>query len=344
MSKISNMSYIQSALHNRVTPSRPTDLTPVDESLNSHIHGCLYPFHTDSWNPTHSSSTYPSRKIKCFARATFKTGVLDGYGYVVASPGCASNSTTTTLASDGLAATAYNNFANGTSHGNNSPYVVADFTSTSYLARNNVIGLRCRNITAVLDRGGTLYALRSPNDAPLAGTFNTLISRLDVTGDAKRCDTSGGKWNYVYWVPRDEQQAEYNNNNGTVGPNNATMTQTIAFVAEQPSGLQQTYEFEWICWAEVLAAGGSLPVQGCTQNDSHIHTMKSHQIISQLHARPEVSQNEPSHYLSEFVTRACLEGHRIADIVKKGCDIASRTASYAPEAMRIGKMLINAVV
>jgi len=337
------MSYIQSALHSRVSPASTSDLSPVDENLNAHVHGCLFPFHTDTWAPTHTSSTYPSRKIKSFARATFKTGALDGFGYVQASPSCASNATISVRGSDGVAATAYNSFANGTSHGTNSPYIIADFNSTSYLARNNVCGLRCRNITPLMDRGGTLYALRSPNDAPLAGTFNTLISRGDVTGDSMRCDTTGGKWNYVYWVPRDDDSSEYAPDYRTVGPNLGYLDTVIAFVAEQPSGIQQTYEFEYVCWSEVIGASGVVPVQGCTPNDPHIHTQKVHQIVSKLQSRPEVAQNEPSHYLSQFITRAVLEGHRIADIVKKGCDIASRTASVTKDVMNVGRMILTSV-
>jgi len=336
------MSYIHSTLQSRVSANSDLGRQPIDDALADHVHGSMYPFHTDSWNPTHVSCTYPSRKYKSFARGTFVTGTTDSWGYVFCEPYASNDSSVVEFSAGG--AFVYDAFGNASTSGTNSPYANATFNSTGNLSRNNACGLRIRNITPMLNRGGTCYALRSASDQRLTGAFSSIIANLDVTGNSKRCDTSGDRWNYLYWVPRDVDQTEFQPYAYTVA--DAVGTQifaNLAFVAQAPAGTPQTYEWEYVCWSDIITTAASLAIHGATQNDPHIHTMKAHQVIAALQARPEVSQNEPSHYLSNFVTRAVLEGHRIADIVQKGCDIASRTASVAPEAMRVGKMLLKAI-
>jgi len=338
------MSYIHSALQSRVSSSPLYDLSPVDELLNQHTHGILFPFHTDTWNPTHNTATYPSRKIKNFARGTFTTGTTDNWGYVAAGPQASSNGGTI-ISSNVGGAVAYNGFANPTTVTTNSPFTNANFSGAANQARNNVCGLRCRNVTPMLNRAGTCYALRSPNDESLTGAFGGQISNLDMVGCSKRCDTSGSQWNYTYWTPRDDDQYEYGPAATTLSPAGSAINYIIAFVVEAPAGTPQTYEFEYVCWSEVIINAGSTPTNhGTTVNDPHIHTGKVQQIVSALHLRPEVSQREPSHYLSNFVTRAVLEGHRIADIINKGCDIASRTASVGSDVMNVGRQILKAVV
>jgi len=338
------MSFVSSSLSSSFAPGR-LGRQPIDESLAAHVNGCLYPFHTDYWNPTHNSSTFPSRKLKVTARGQFVTSAgaaADEWGYVYAAPSLASNDPSGGFSAGGN--TAFDQFANATTFVNNSPYVFADFSVAEYQSRHNVIGLRVRNITPMNDRGGTLFSLRSPSDSNLTGAaFNDLIQRCNVTGDVTRCDTTGSKWNYAYWVPRDIDQTEYEPFSFCVNPSGGQMTNVICFIAQGPEGIPQTYEFEFVEFGEVISSAAYFPQHGCTSNDPHIHTLKCQQIIAKLHARPEVNQNEPSHALANFVTSAVLAGHRIADIVERGCDIASRAVNMGPSVMKVGKMLLKAV-
>lgn len=179
---------------------RNRNRTKEDEELVKHTQGILYPFHTEIWNPTFPEQR-PSRKLRLYARnqTTTSSAAGDGgWGYVYISPNIASDASSSFFAinSPTLAA---NSFANPIgSLGPNSPYLTGAFGVSALKCRVSSCCLRIRNITPMLNRGGTLYALRSADDGPLPGQdFNITIGELDVTGNSWRCDTSGGKWSYL---------------------------------------------------------------------------------------------------------------------------------------------------
>lgn len=315
-------------------PSR-RNRNPEDAALVNHVHASIYPFHSQPVNSCYPHQP-PSRKLKTFSRGTFATDTLanSGWGYVYTCPCAASNPTTSQMGQSQSIATTNDQFTSPFAITTNSPYVTADFGAASLTSRFVSCGLRVRNITPMLDRGGTLYALKSPNDYLLPGaTFNSLIADLDVTGNCWRCDTSGGKWSYLAWCPGDRDQMEFTNNSVAFDQTNSTlMARTLAFVAQSTPGIVQTYEWEIVEHFEVNAQGSSGDLlHSNTRGLSHPHVEKANQIVNDLHRRPQIMENESSSALSSFIADVVTSGNDVKSIVDCACDIASKTAAVLPK-------------
>jgi len=316
-------------------PSR-RNRNPEDAALVNHVHAAIYPFHSQPVNSCFPHQP-PSRKFKTFARGTFSTDTLSGsgWGFVYVGPTAANNPTTSTCAFSNQVAVTNDAFAGAIGFTNvNSPYANAEFAASGLQARHLSCGLRVRNVTPLLDRAGTLYALKSPNDYLLTGTaFNTLIADLDVTGNSWRCDTSGSKWSYLAWTPTDRDQMEYRGNSSPVDQSaTTTMARTLAFVAQSPSTSPQTYEFEFVNHFEVIGTDTTGDVlHSGTRGLSHLHVEKASQIIADLHRRPQIMENESSAALSGFIADVVATGNDVKTIVDTACDIASKTAAILPQ-------------
>lgn len=315
--------------------SRRGRRTREDDELVKHTHACLYPFHTGPFNPTFLEQRL-TRKIRGYTRGEFTTSSADNWGFIYACPSQANNTSSLQMATNTLA-TAANAFANVQGVvAPNTPFAITDFGNLLLKSRITCCSLRIRNITPLLDRGGTLYAVRSPDDGSLpAQNFDSIISEYDITGNSWRCDTSGGKWNYLSWAPRDMDQMEFTPNpvpTSDFGLSN--MARTMAFIAKAPGSLNefpQTYEWEFVVHGEVLG-GGTVNEQahGATRGQSHHLTNKVHQVIAELHTKPPVALNEGNSVLAPFIVDAVKAGHAVADIVNVGCDIAQRAATILP--------------
>jgi len=165
-----------------------------ESALVKHIHASLYPFHSPPVNPCFPHQQLAVSK-KAFCRGTFTTG-NDGYGFIRATGAPSSSIPAGLIQFSPGGAVAHNSFANGTNvtvTNSEDPY--ANFGVNLLSCRIISFGLRCRNITSMLNRGGTCYALKDPNDNPIpSAAFNDLIAQLDVSGDSWRCSTSGDGW------------------------------------------------------------------------------------------------------------------------------------------------------
>jgi len=317
--------------------------SPLDKALVRHVHGCLYPFHSQEWEPTHESS-FASRKLRCYARGSFTTSTNDRWGWVRATPTLATDIAALDIGTPG--AVAGDSFG-GTilTVGANSPYSSSDFTAPNVLGRVNVCGIRVRNITTMLNRGGSLYALKSPADVPFTsanGTFNQILSNLEVSGHSRRCDTSGSKWSYLYWSTRDSDQNEYRSDSRPIGPNGGTVSLNLAFIAEAPPGAPQTYEIEYLCWGEVIpCAQTNNSTQGLTRNQHHPLTSAAHPIIAELHNRVQITENEPNSQVASFVVSCLKAGEETADIVARATDLADRIVSGAPRVMATASRVLG---
>jgi len=319
---------------------------PIDECLRRHIHGVLNPFQTDSWNPTHETdSMIPSRKVRVYARGNFLTGT-DTVGFVAAGPDASDNSVAggggILFSSGGLA---YGDFTNGSNAQTNSPYTPGSFGTGGNACRVNVCQLRVRNITPMLNRGGTLYSLRTPDESSVTGlsTANA-VQNLDPTGLSVRKDTSGQGWQTVTWIPRDRQQCEYNQTRQPVSVVNVAGGRSIGFLAFSPgAAFIQTYEWEYISWVEIIASQNTTAylVHGATVNEPHPDTLRVHQVVYHLKNKPEVSEAPPSNALTNFIHGAVMDGEKAVDIIARGTDLATRILDGAPKVYATASRVIG---
>jgi len=328
--------------HFRVKPPRRSR-NAEDEALVQHVHASLYPFHAQPTNPCFEVQL-PSRKIKSYARGTFTTAsAVDTWGFVYIAPVFCSNPLSTECGFTVGSPLGHNQFTNVNGFTNiNSPLVRTEFSITGQQARMLSCGLRVRNITPMLNRGGTLFALKSPNDAPLPTgvDFNTLIADLEVTGNLHRCDTSGDQWQTLAWSPRDKDQMEFTPNPSSQDFSSGQMLRTLCFIAQAPGAIgvaanAQTYEFEAVFHFDYISVANSNDnVHGSTRGISHPRIDKVQQIIGDLQTKPQIIQNEASASIANFITDIIDAGHGVNEVVNAACDIASKTASVLPSVYR----------
>jgi len=328
----------------RVKPGRRAR-SAEDEALVQHVHASLYPFDAQPTNPCFKVQL-PSRKFKTYARGTFSTAAnpaaVNNWGFVYITPIFCNNPIVNECAFSTGTAVGHDGFTNATVlPATNSPYTRTDFAISFGQARPLSCALRVRNITPMLNRGGTLYAMKSPNDAELTTQpFDVQIPELDVIGHVHRCDTSGDGWQTISWCPRDIDQMEYTPNPSCQNFSGNQMIRTLAFVAQAPGpgtnlALQQTYEFE-ACWHWDMITVDSRTEQqhGLTRGLSHPHVEKVQQIIGELQTKPQVIQNNASNAIANFVVDVIDAGTGVNEVVNAVCDIASRTAAVLPSVYR----------
>jgi len=316
--------------------------TPEDEALEKHIHGSLFPFESQPFNNCYPVQL-PSRKVKSYARGTFQTGT-DSWGYLFATPFMHNNPGAGYLSYSAGGAFAYDS---GTNPSNvtltNSPFDSGVFASSGILGRVSSCSIRVRNITPMLTRGGTLYALKSPNDDVLSVTagFNDLIGDLDHTGDSIRCDTSGNEWQTLSWCPRDSDQMEYAPSPLPLTMSGAVMIRPLTFVAQAPGAANvQTYEWEWVTHFDVTAYSNSnQSIVGATRGIAHLQVSKANQIITDLHKQPKIIKNPASSQVAGFVADMIAAGQGAAEIVGAASDLVDRTAAIAPRVIASARAL-----
>jgi len=309
-------------------------LSAKESAFVKHIHASLYPFHSGPVNPSFPHQQL-ARSSKQFCRGTFTTG-NDGYGYIRATPVAGTAIPAGLIQFSPGGAVAHNSFANGTNvtvTNSEDPY--ASFGVNGLNCRVTSCGLRVRNITSMLNRGGTCYALKEPNDLPIpSAPFNDLIAQLDVTGDSWRCSTNGDKWSYIAWCPRDRDQMEYslssiasNYQGTTIGGAN------LAFVVEAPAiATIQKYEWEFVVHYQVIGnSSANGYVGGCTRGIAHENVEAANGVIAELQKKPQVAENEVSSELAPFIANCVEAGHDVGAIVTRACDLASRTAAVLPQ-------------
>jgi len=310
------------------------NLSAKESAFVKHIHASLYPFHSGPVAPSFPHQQL-ARSGKTFCRGTFSTG-NDGYGFIRACPVGSRDLPAGLIQFSPGGAVAHNSFANGTDVLlTNGEDTFASFGVSGLNCRITSCGLRVRNITSMLNRGGTCFALKEPNDVPLPGSpFNNIISQLDVTGDSWRCSTSGDKWSYIAWCPRDRDQMEFaytpigltNTGISMGGPN-------LAFVVEAPAvATTQKYEWEFVVHYQVISATGQNGlITGLTRGIAHENCEAVNGVVAELQKKPQIAENEASSELAPFIANCVEAGHDVGAIVTRACDLATRTAAVLPQ-------------
>jgi len=310
------------------------NLSAKESLLVKHIHGSLYPFHSGPIVPSFPHQQL-ARSSKQFCRGTFTTG-NDGYGFIKAMPVCGTGIPAGLIQFSPGGAVAHNSFANGTAVTvTNSEDSYASFTPSNLNPRIVSAGLRIRNITSMLNRGGTCYALKEPNDTALPSSpFNDLIAQLDVTGDSWRCSTNGDKWSYLAWCPRDRDQMEFATSGlGTNYQGTAIGNANLAFVVEAPAiATIQKYEWEFVVHYQVISTSNSNAlISGVSRGIAHENCEAVNGVVAELQKKPQIAENEVSSELAPFIANCVEAGHDVGAIVTRACDLATRTAAVLPQ-------------
>jgi hypothetical protein len=194
-----------------------------------------------------SEFNFPS--MKHFARAigTFSTSSTSGFGFISLKPfhspwAWSTVSQQPVAYSDG--SYVGNTFANAGTGVNltnmNTPYLEAS-NAQSIEARLVGAGIRVRNITALLNRGGQLGGVEMLNHTDMNGqTFATIL----LQDTAEVLPHAGGEWNAVTFHPEDPQEINWNSS-GTVQTNPSVyLNAFLGFAVSTTAANPQTFEFE----------------------------------------------------------------------------------------------------
>lgn len=218
----------------------------------------------------------PSQKVTARARGVFTTGTNgygaivvcpkssvynDAYGATATGPKSAIIYTDTTYA--GTTIPLYSaTGANPTS--TNSPFSYVSTNSSQLNTRVVSAGLRIRNVTPQLNRGGIGLGIEEPAHSDLQTYAMNVLYNLSTTGGIN----VDGAWNTVRYHPVDADELEYltSANGAYVGPgtnqtNSPWFTSSMAFIVAAPNSTAQTYEWEYVVNFEAIgrAAPGISP-------------------------------------------------------------------------------------
>jgi len=326
------MSFLQSSASSRygLTPNvkpKRRQRTSKDQALVEHVHGILYPFHTDSFIPCFLQSNQPSRKLRVFARGTFVTCTADNYGFVVSGPTLASNPSVSNNVCSTAAQAAAQSMTNGTAFTTNSPIAVSSFAAGNARGRCISCGIRVRNITPLQNRGGLLLGLTSQSGNTLISSdIPTTAARLESVGKLQRGDVSGG-WNYLYWTSIEDDQMLFVPTDHPVGSNgNVNIQGNLAWAATAPAGVAQTYEWEYVCHGDyVEASSGSTIGTTATYNEPHRDVHECHAIVNRLHEKREICQS-PNPTLANVIVDSIGAGKKIVETLSDCLSVVADNA------------------
>lgn len=181
-------------------------------------------------------------KQACRASGTFNTGT-SGFGYVFVSPfNFIFNNTNPITWTDSTYPLTNMNAGTGSNTANsNSPFNNSN-NSDALQVRLVACGLRVKNVTALLAKGGTLVGAESLNHTDMLGY--TVASTLNMA-TAQRMNAVSEEWSSVVWHPVDEDEYDYVSFSAFNFLQNA---HTLAFMAQVGDATQiQTYEWEINC-------------------------------------------------------------------------------------------------
>jgi len=198
-------------------------------------------------------SAVPSMKNTARAFFNMVTGTT-GTGAVVIAPfSCCFNDTisatptsptvaaiATTAAYSG--STIPNYTSSGVAIGSTNSMFATTQSESAVEVRLVACGLRVRNVTPLLNRGGSIIGVETPAHDDITNQTFGQVNAYDQSG----LGDASGNWNAVTWHPI--RQSEYDFFNGAfIGSNNtevATNRHCLAFVATAPPSTPQTYEVE----------------------------------------------------------------------------------------------------
>jgi len=204
------------------------------------------------------------------------------------------------------------NFAFFTS---NSDYAVANFGATnaanSVQARVVAFGLRIRNITPALTRGGQCVGLAHPAHASL-DTFT--VADMDAFAESGRHSGKDlGSWIELTWRPVDSDDTDFFY---TFAAPNAPDAGTLGFLAVAPSASPQTYEYEAYGLYEIQGNIGdkAISIADPTGHAAVSNTLVAAQKLHKPHVRDERLPGAAHRATEEMVKKhQSGPGRRMAD-------------------------------
>lgn len=205
-----------------------------------------------------SEFNFPSLKQSVMAYGTFATGA-GGVGWVSVIPfacpyvGTGSGSywpNPIGYTSGGFTGTTFTNYVNpnvGTSSCN-SPYL-SNFTDTAVGTRLVGCGLRVRNVTPLLNRGGSLIGLEELNHQSLSlASFSASTMMLEDI--ARPMSSTSDEWQSVVYHPQAPQEINWYYAFQAYPPTYVTGpydTDFLGFLATSNAVTPQTYEWQVVC-------------------------------------------------------------------------------------------------
>lgn len=187
------------------------------------------------------------------------------------------------------------------------PYSSASFATAGLKGRIVATGFRVRNITSMLNRGGSVYVFRDPDGNSLVGSGLTVaaIAQYAQQGNWKVADASGD-WSTLIYNKTDPDDYDYNANSQPLG------TADCIGCYFTGAGTAQTYEIEIVTHAEYIGTNGGFTLPGVTRTVPSLHT--------------QVLDAHINHHTGKSVSYAITPtsvAHAIADAAATGKDIAN---------------------
>lgn len=232
------------------------------------------------------------RPVKVWAKGTFSTvsaGPAQDYGFIVLSPylSIANDFSMVVTNSNALATQTIDLVTGGASTGytSNSEYSSPNFGAQ--LAQYRVVagGLRIRNITPNLTKGGQTVGLAEPSHASVNGMN---VAAFDLYLESARHSAKDlGNWIQLVWRPVDTDDADFNFTFPTATSVNGY---NMGFQIVAPSGNPQTYEFEGYAIIELQGKNvvGKIPSVADTKGFEAINnTIVASRTLHVPHVRDE---------------------------------------------------------
>lgn len=190
----------------------------------------------------------PAAPLTTWVKGVFVTGTTPEKGFVSMAPRqmCVNDAAAVAYTTSAFVGTTIVTSGTGVFIAQpNSPYVTADFGVDPAIAdmqyRVVAAGLRVRNITPIVDRGGRLQLTAEPDHNSLVGSDYTDLTAYDSTYSGK----IDGDWSTVVYVPARTSNSDYLDGiNGN---------HTLGVICAAPAGKPQTYEYEG--WAHFQLIG-----------------------------------------------------------------------------------------
>lgn len=235
----------------QLTPLRPT----LSECASNYLSVLENPFSGKSFCiPT--EYTYPSMKESFRARGTLQTGTVGNTGAICVNPfAFFFSDTNATGGASPTAAILYTSSASTSANfpvytdvgavaasSNSNLSVTNTFTQLAY--RLVGCGLRVRNVTPYLSRGGSIYGGEMQQHSDLSGISITTFMNNDTSAPGD----PNGAWSSVVHHPIMSHEFQVFDSS-FIGTNAAPATgfgrcRYLGFIASAPTGTPQTYEWE----------------------------------------------------------------------------------------------------
>jgi hypothetical protein len=246
-----------------VTQVRPANAFKLSSCGEKYLDSLLDPFEGPADACVPNWPSFPSQKLRCFARGYLNVGT-SGMGFLITRPSAANDITAGYVSTSAFAGTTLDVAAAGVSaFQNNSTFTNAQLGAGAGASQRLVShGIRVRYTGTELSRGGALYTLEAPEHQTLVGDSVASMRQYD----ACHSFPVDKEWTQVCWLPVASQEMEYFANalppshSGT-GPNSGY---PLAIAIQSSNG--NSFEFEAFWNFEVIGSA----VRSKTKSDTDL--------------------------------------------------------------------------